>query len=506
MAYEVRQELRLTQQLVMTPQLQLAIKLLLLPKIELETMVREEIQTNPVLEDTIEAEGREVKREEDTRTEIDWQSYLDDYHDTRMPGVDFSARDEDGYVENVSSAGSSLGDHLYWQLVMAGLPDEDFKLGEFIIGNIDENGYLRVVESADERTAAQYEQGGAELGGGCGADRPRGALLPFSGPGDPEWRAVEVIASHTGVAVSDVERVLAVIQDFDPPGAGARSVRECLLLQARSLPVRDTLVEEIICRHLDTLARKNLKAIARDLGVTAEEVAEAARTISRSLSPAPGSAFGSDDSRVIVPDVYVHKVDGRYVVTLNEDGMPKLKVSGYYKRLLKSGGAMNEEAKGYIQEKLRSAAWLIKSVQQRQRTIYRVVESIVRFQQEFLDKGLKYLKPLVLKDVAEDIDVHESTVSRVTSNKYVHTPRGIYELKFFFSSSLGGGGGDAVAVEYIKERLRKIIESEDPASPLSDKQLVEKLREAGIDVARRTVAKYRESMGFLSSTRRKKSF
>ena len=482
MAYELKQELKLTQSLVMTPQLQLAIKLLQLSRLELVEMVREEVETNPILEDVSAPEvasgAPEPPAEEAPKPEIDWDAYLSGQSEYRQGGIDFSARDEeeDDFMSNISAAGGSLSEHLAWQLGISGLSHEDAVLGEFIIGNIDEDGYLRLLERDPSATDAEHEAA-----------------------------SVEEIARCAGVPASDAARVLGAIQQFDPPGVGSRTLRECLLIQARGLDVRDTVVEDIIADHLEKLASRNYKAIARALGVQVEDVFEAARVINKSLNPTPGSGFGVDESRTIVPDIFIYKVGDEYVISLNEDGMPKLKISPYYRQLLKSGGAQ-DAAKGYIQDKLRSAVWLIKSVHQRQRTVYRVVECIVRFQREFLDQGLKYLKPLVLKDVAAEIGVHESTVSRVTSNKYVQTPRGIFELKYFFSNGMSSGGGEEVAVEYIKEKVRKIIEAEDPKHPLSDAQIAEKLKETGIVVARRTATKYREAMGFLSSSRRKAHF
>ncbi|MBI5453918.1 MAG: RNA polymerase factor sigma-54 [Deltaproteobacteria bacterium] len=479
MGYELKQELKLTQNLVMTPQLQLAIKLLQLSRLELVDMVREEVQTNPVLEDSVE-EAPETEAvaqpEPPAKPEIDWDAYLAASSESR-PGIDFNQKDdeEDDFMSNISSSGGSLNEHLVWQLSMLGLPEYDLRLGEFIIGNIEEDGYLRLVErgslSDDEHDAATLKE----------------------------------IARLTGASIEESARVLGVIQQFDPAGVGARNIRECLLIQARSLPVRDTVVEEMIAHHLENLGRKNYKAISRNLSVTMEEVFEAVRTINKCLNPTPGAGFGTDESRAIVPDVFITKIGDDYVITLNEDGMPKLKISPYYRQLLKGNGngAVHDKAKGYIQDKLRSAVWLIKSVHQRQRTIYRVVECIVRFQREFLDRGLKYLKPLVLKNVAEEIGVHESTVSRVTSNKYVQTPRGIFELKYFFSTGMSSSDGSDLAVEYIKEKLRDIIKSEDARNPLSDKQIVDILSESGIVIARRTAAKYREALGFLSSSRRK---
>jgi len=483
MAYELKQELKLTQSLVMTPQLQLAIKLLQLSRLELVEMVREEVQTNPVLEDISAPEVAsgvtEAPAEAPPAPEVDWEAYLTGQSEYRQGGLDFSARseEEDDFMSNVPASGGSLSEHLSWQLGGLGLTQEDMALGEFIIGNIDEDGYLRLLERGHDATDSSHEAA-----------------------------VVDEIAMCAGVDAADAARVLGVIQQFDPPGVGSRTLRECLLTQARAMDVRDTVVEAIIESHLEALGARNYKAIARALGVDIEEVFDAARTISKCLNPTPGAGFGHDDSRAVVPDIFIHKVGDEYVITLNDDGLPKLKISPYYRQLLKSNGGPPDGAKGYIQDKMRSAVWLIKSVHQRQRTVYRVVECIVRFQREFLDQGLKYLKPLVLKDVAAEIGVHESTVSRVTSNKYVQTPRGIFELKYFFSNGMASGAGEEVAVEYIKEKVRKIIEAEDSKHPLSDAQIAEKLKEGGIVVARRTATKYREALGFLSSSRRKAHF
>ena len=478
MAYELKQELKLTQSLVMTPQLQLAIKLLQLSRLELVEMVREEVQTNPVLEEAPEtdAETPPELTPAPEQQEVDWESYLEKQADTRPTGIDFSAQEEeDDFVSNIASSGGSLVEHLTWQLHMCGLDEQEIAAGDVIIGNVGEDGYLRLVERTPAMTEREYEE-----------------------------LTVSEVARGAGVEAETALKVLEVIQQFDPPGVCSRHLKECLLIQARNLPVRDTVIEEIIQNHIEKLGSKNYKAIARAIGITVEEVYEAVKIISGCLNPTPGSGFGTDDSRAIIPDVFIHKVGDEYVITLNDDGMPKLKVSSYYRQLLAAGATgSDDKARGYIQDKFRSALWLIKSVHQRQRTIYRVVECIVKFQREFLDKGLKCLKPLVLKNVAEEIGVHESTVSRVTSNKYVQTPRGIFELKYFFSTGMSASDGSDLAVEYIKEKLRDIIRAEDAKNPLSDKQIVDLLKESGIVVARRTAAKYREALGFLSSSRRK---
>jgi RNA polymerase sigma-54 factor len=485
MAYELKQELRLTQSLVMTPQLQLAIRLLQLSRLELVDMIKEEVQANPLLEVTADAdtEAQSGAVEDPSRQQKDagedWERYIEGLDGGRRGLVDFNARSEDDEADPLSNAvsqkGVSLREHLMWQLNMSGLPPELMPVGEFIIGNIDEDGYLRVVD-------------------GPGADEAGN-----------EDATVKEIAGHTGASEEDVLEVLDAIQHFDPLAAGARNLRECLLIQARSLPVRDTVAEEIISSHLERLAARNFKAIAKGLGISVADVSEAASFINRRLNPTPGRGFGKEDRAYVVPDIFIHKVGDEYVITMNEDGLPKFKISRYYRELLKTNG-VPDEARSYIQERFRSALWLIKSMHQRQRTIYRVVECIVKFQREFLDKGLKHLRPLVLKDVASEIGVHESTVSRVTSNKYVQTPRGIFELKYFFSSGLSSSEGDSLATEYIRERVRDIIKAEDARNPLSDKQIVDKLKETGIVVARRTAAKYRESLGFPSSNRRKSHY
>lgn len=464
----------------MTPQLQLAIRLLQLSRLELVDMLREEVQINPVLEDTVDAESAEtsgVNEEEKKEEPKQWdnQQMYDGTDDRgRKHRIDFSAptEDEDAMLNAAGPSGVSLGEHILWQLKMSGLPEEVQRIGEFIIGNIDEDGYLRIVDRADLSDS------------------------------EVEDAVVREIAAHTGATELHVKEALGIVQHFDPVGAGARTLRECLLLQAEALPVRDTVVEEIIGAHLQSLARKNFKAIAKGLSIGVEDVMEAARFINRCLNPTPGRGFGKEEKGAIVPDIHIHKVGDEYVITMNEDGLPKLRVSTHYRQMLKNG-AVSEETKSYIQDKFRSAVWLIKSMHQRQRTIYRVVECIVRFQREFLDRGLKFLKPLVLKDIAAEIGVHESTVSRVTSNKYVQTPRGMFELKYFFSSGLSSSDGSDLATEYIRERVKDMIKSEDANKPLSDKEIADNLKRSGIVVARRTVAKYRESLGLLSSSRRK---
>ena len=487
MALEIKQELRLSQQLVMTPQLQQAIKLLQLSRLELAGVVQQELQENPVLEetqdveeerDTAQAAERQLTEAESAETpaaeqsgdasatdreptdaekiaDVDWQNYMDAYPQTGMaPARD----DERPSIENTLSRRPSLAEHLRWQLQLASLEAEEAEAATWIIGNIDDDGYLQ--------------------------------------------SSVEEISAQSGIDSKTVEVALARVQGFDPTGVAARDLRECLRLQARALGLEDPLVLHILDEHVPALTRRDFRGIARALGISIEEVSAASHVIGH-LEPKPGRGFGGDDPVYIIPDIYVYRLGDEFHIQLNEDGLPKLRISNLYRGVLAKNAGAPKETRDYVQEKVRSALWLIKSIHQRQRTIYKVMQSIIRHQREFFDKGIAHLKPLNLRDVAEDIEMHESTVSRVTSNKYVHTSQGIFELKFFFNSSINRTDGEAIASESVKEKIRKIIAAEDPRRPLSDQRIAEMLRAGQIDIARRTVTKYREAMNLLSSTKRR---
>ena len=314
--------------------------------------------------------------------------------------------------------------------------------------------------------------------------------------------SVEDIARQSGVAVSHVETALARVQTFDPTGVAARDLRECLLLQVDALGIEDPLVRKILDEHLEALTRRDFRRVARGLGVSVEEVAAAARVIG-TLEPQPARPFSGDDPIYIVPDIYVYKIGEEFHVVLNEDGLPKLRINNLYRGVLSGAEQVAQDTKEYVQGKVRSAMWLIKSIHQRQRTIYRVMQSIIYHQRDFFEKGINYLKPLNLRDVADDIEMHESTVSRVTTNKYVQIPQGIFVLKYFFNSSINRVEGDSIASESVKDRIRRIITNEDPRRPLSDQRIAEMLKAANIDIARRTVTKYRELLNVLSSTKRR---
>jgi RNA polymerase sigma-54 factor len=471
MALELKQQLKLSQQLVMTPQLQQAIKLLQLNRLELVDLVSAELQENPVLDESTEIEDdAEIQKEADKlepnspgesnsksdSPEIDWDSYLDTYASIgyRPPEID----NERPSIESTLVKKASLGDHLMWQLKLSNFDQEQRAIGALLIGNLNEDGYLE--------------------------------------------ESLEQIAKLTETPVEKVEEVLLKVQDFDPVGVAARDLSECLILQLRPLGLEDSVVGSVVRDHLQRLERMDYRGIARTLGVPIEKVVEAAKLIS-SLEPKPGRPFTEQDAFYITPDIYVYKIADDYVIVLNEDGMPKLRISSFYREVLHGQSKTSKVTKEYIQEKLRSAVWLIKSIHQRQRTIYKVIDSIVKFQRDFFDKGIICLKPLNLRDVADDIGMHESTISRVTTNKYVHTPQGIYELKFFFNSGINLAGGEYVASEAVKDKIRKIILAENSRNPLSDQKIVEILKQKDIEIARRTVTKYREILGILSSTKRR---
>jgi len=483
MAIEIKQQLRLSQQLVMTPQLQQAIKLLQLSRLELVNLVQQELQENPVLEETLEAEeipappsemqtesepvepvvaeASQVSAErEPTEAEkvadLDWQNYMDAY-----PQTGFSeAREDDERrsLEATLTRRPSLREHLEWQIQLSSFEEDERTVVEFILGNLDDDGYLK--------------------------------------------EPIEEIASEAGLPLEVVERTLAKVQAFDPPGVAARDLRECLLLQLAPLGIDDPLVHRLIDEHLPALQKRDFRGISRALGIAVEEVAAAARVIAR-LEPRPGRSFGGEDPVYITPDIFVYKLGDEFHIVLNEDGLPKLRINNLYRDVLARGSGAEKDTKDYVQDKVRSALWLIKSIHQRQRTIYKVMQSIIKHQRDFFERGVRHLKPLNLRDVADDIEMHESTVSRVTTNKYVHTPQGIFELKYFFNSSIARFDGDAMASEAVKEHIRRIISAEDPRRPLSDQRIAEMLKAANIDIARRTVTKYREAMNILSSTQRR---
>lgn len=484
MAIKMHQGLKQTQGLMITPQLQQAIKLLTLTHLEMTNLISQEMVENPMLEEMdgesdsgIAQESREEMEAQEATADnfsgpeliegakdtFDWESYSDSFNSnsSTSPNTKESTSPDDlPSYENMISKGQSLQEHLEWQLRMESLGVEELNFCLDIIGNIDDEGYLEI---------------------------------PFD----------EIVARHPKLDKDQALGMLGLVQHLDPVGCGAQNIQECLGIQARVLPERSPLVELIIERSLSELEKKDYLKISKDFGVSKEKVKDA-ELIIMGLNPKPGRLVSADETQYVVPDIFVAEVGGEFVVQVNDEGVPRLRVSNLYKSLMKNGES-NSEAKEFVQDKLRSALWLIKSIENRQKTIYKVAQSIVRNQQNFFKKGPAFLKPMILKDVASEIGMHESTVSRVTTNKFMHTPIGTFELKYFFNAGIGGkNGGIDIAGESLKLKIKELVSNEDSKRPLSDQKISELLSTRDIIVARRTVAKYREMMGIAPSSKRKK--
>jgi len=509
-----------TQRLVMTPQMQLSVKLLQMNTLELEQLARQEILENPFLEieedeedegvveaseeekekasadstaeaaetaeepkaeETEEKEGSNVTTAVATETssepepqppprldsnegaetfsqvDAEWDNYFED-SEPRFRSAREEPEEERDFTE-YTAARRSLYDHLMWQLHVSALEGKEQEIGEFLIGNIDDNGYLRItVEEVAEKAQASPEQ---------------------------------------------VERVLGIIQTFDPTGVGARDLTECLLIQLESRGLKGPIYREILTRHLERLGQQRFREIARDLHVDEERVVAAYREIRR-CEPKPGRSITKDTPRYIEPDIVVKKVDNHFLYFLNEGDLGHLRINNYYRRLLQSADGTNEKEREYYREKYRSAKWLIQNIERRKGTILKVTEAIIEYQKDFLEKGSEYLRPLTLRQIADTVGMHEATISRVTSNKYVETPRGVFPLHYFFSSSLDRDDGSSVSSRSVKEIIRKLVANEDPRSPLSDAALANILKQRGFAIARRTVAKYRDSLKILPANLRRK--
>ncbi|MFH0958344.1 MAG: RNA polymerase factor sigma-54 [Pseudomonadota bacterium] len=476
MVLQIKQQLRQVQQLVMTPQLQQAIKLLQYNHLEMLEAVEQELKENPALElsnydepftDKESPSRDDLKSLEDATTETanpasealasDWDNYLENYTgDYSRPSRDYSDRPS---FENFVSYKNNLFRYLVEQLRLSRIDGEDRRIALEIIGNLNDDGYLDV------------------------------SLLD--------------LANGLEFPVERIESVLEKVQDFEPVGIGARDLRECLLIQARALEQPNELAVRILEEAFDILKSGKIEYLSRKIKASLHNTQSAVHLISK-LNTKPGRILGAFDTVYVAPDIFIFKSGNDYSIILNDDGLPLLKINSIFQKALHNGSS-SSSTRDYLQEKIRNAIWLIKSIHQRQRTIYKTTQSILKFQREFFDKGIDYLRPLVLKDVADDIEMHESTVSRVTSNKYVHTPRGIFELKFFFNSGIKHGA-DEIASESVKNHILRIVRSEDHKKPVSDKQIVEELAKTDITIARRTVAKYRDMLGIPPSSKRKKKF
>ncbi len=469
-------ELKLAQKLILTPQLQQSIKLLQLPILELSQNITQELIENPFLEEVIERSDERVESIEENIPQIQTD-------DTEAPLEKIFGFTTDDYFEERGSDGRDLGyfeefsdernlqppverrikktnlyEHLLWQLRLSNVAEPVGHAAEVIINNLNDDGYLEA--------------------------------------------SIEEVAEASHVNTQTAEEALRLIQEFDPPGVGARNLQECLLLQLRPLNLKDTLVERILIEGFKELEEKKYKQLAARFDTSLEDIIQAVNIIEK-LEPRPGRNYSDEEVLHIVPDVYITESEGKFVITLNDEWIPRIRLSNYYRKLLANKDKLNPEERQFLEEKMRSAMWLLKSLDQRNRTIYKVTESILKFQEDFFRYGIEHLKPLNLRDIAEKVGMHESTISRVTSNKYLQCPQGLFSFRFFFSNTVPSGSGN-ISSTTVKNYIKELISKENPKNPLSDKEIVEFLKRNSIKVARRTVAKYREELRIPSHNKRRK--
>ncbi len=491
---ELKLDLRLSQKLVMTPQLQQAIKLLQLSRLELQQVLTQNLLENPLLEEEEEEEEKEEEKEgeEEEKNEDSWEE-TETFSDPLSPegwedyyGSDWRSGDSNSpaatdhdfpsYDQTLTKP-PTLEDHLFWQLQLSSQDEEEKAIGHMIIGNLDEDGYLRT--------------------------------------------SIEEIAEKSRASVKKVDSVLSLIQTFDPIGVAARDLQECLLIQLRHLhqmPLgngchhdggarQKSLLELLIKSYLPDLQKKRYSTVAKAVGRFVEEIVEAVHII-EGLEPKPGRPYGSDNNQVIIPDVFVFKDEDEWRVVLNDDGMPRVRLNPFYTNMLGTTHGDGDDTKAYLEDNRRRAQWIIRSLEQRNKTILKVAESLTKFQEPFLEKGIQCLKPLILKQVAEDVGMHESTVSRVTTNKYMYCPQGMLELKFFFNAGIQRAepGAEDFSSITVRELIREMVGQENHGKPLKDQEIVSRLRARGIVIARRTVAKYRAELNIAPASQRKRMY
>ncbi|UCF04789.1 MAG: RNA polymerase factor sigma-54 [bacterium] len=468
MEMKVGLHMGLQQRLVMTPRLQQALKLLQMPMQELQQVLKQEILQNPLLEevdDSLESSEEETSAEdeesegeetEEGEEQIDW----DDYFETGFGiGSGYAEEEErEEFLEKVPVAKQSFSDYLMSQLRLVTGDERVLEIGAYIIGSLDDSGYLTCPLAELTNTFKTTEE--------------------------------------------EVETVLKLIQTFDPPGVGARDLKESLLIQLDMRGLADSMAARIVRDHFEEFKQKKYLDVSKKLKISLKEVQAQAKVIG-ALNPKPGLDVLVDEPKYVIPDLIVERVGENYIVFLNDRNVPRLRISQSYRDELKSNKQLSSETRDFIQGRLKNAKWLIQTIEQRRRTMIKVMECIVQEQYEFFEKGTAHLKPLTLQQVASKISMHESTVSRVTTNKYVQTPRGVYELKFFFSSSLGTEDGEEVSAKSAKLKIKEIIAKENQKKPLSDQKIADILKRDGLIIARRTVAKYREQLGILPARHRK---
>ena len=462
-------------QQVLSPQLQQSLLVLQTPLLELRNLVQQEMETNPVLEELPDEPGPDAQDEGESSGEDnfenefeklasldeEWRDYMAQSASSGADGFRSSgeAKDKRQFFFDSIAVQETLQQNLLGQLNQTALNASDRKAAELIVGNIDDNGFLQ--------------------------------------------SAPEEMALNSGIPQEDFEKMLALIQGFHPPGVGARDLRECLLIQLRREGKENSLEYKIVSEHMEDLGRRRFPEIARRMGISVEDVQKAADNIGR-LNPRPGQVFAAAPQNYVLPDVTVEKVDGEYQITLNDEQIPHLRISNLYKDIIASGNTQSGEVKDYIRDKIRSGKFLIRSIHQRQQTIANIAQQIVARQRDFLEHGPSHLKPMTMKEVADAVGVHETTVSRAVSGKYMATPQGIFEMKYFFTPGYQTAGGESLSNTSVKEAILDLVKREDGNQPLSDNEIVEILSERGIPIARRTVAKYRSELNILPSHMRRK--
>jgi RNA polymerase sigma-54 factor len=470
------QEVRMKQEMKVNPRLYQAMDLLYMPLLDLQQHLKQELVANPFLDLVEPGEDgdllEEEKDDELDEDEIDWEEILLDGFDAGGRQAEYEEKE---FYRPTPSTSEDLWDHLREQLQLLRLSPRELLLGEEVIGNIDRDGFLTCsVEELVESLNAFLDE-----------------------PENPAW---EDTPPYT---LEDGRRALEVVQGFDPPGVGARDLRECLLLQLRAREEQDTLAYRIVRDHFEELVNHRWSELSKEHGISAKEVQAAADQISK-LDPKPGLKHADMRDNYVTPDLIVEKIGGEYYVFHNDTSLPRLRLSRAYREVAKDKSKFQGDNKAFISKKLNSAQWMIQAIEQRRQTMLKVMNFIVDRQREFFEKGVEHLRPLTLREVAEHIDMHESTVSRVTNEKYAQTPRGVLPLKFFFSSGLSTDYGEDVSARGVRAKIKKLVEEEDPHDPLTDQSIVDKLKEDGVQIARRTVAKYRDQLGILSARMRKR--
>ncbi|MEX0979567.1 MAG: RNA polymerase factor sigma-54 [Gemmatimonadota bacterium] len=489
------QSAQLRQEMKINPRLYQAMELLYMPLLDLQQHLKQEMAENPFLEmgeadvdGEVQLEEEKKEKEED---EIDWEEIL-------LDGFDVGGRkqqyEEKEYYEPTPVETHNLQDHLMKQLQHLKLSEREMRMGEEIIGNVDDDGSL----SCDLELVVE--------GVNTWLDEVRNVATERSEKLPDDEKAAEltqILELFSPYDLEEAEAVLTMIQGFDPAGVAARDLRESILIQLRQRDLEDTLAYSFVHDHFEDLLNHRWSEIAKSLGISPREVQEAADEVAK-LDPKPGLKYSSDPQHYIIPDLIVEKIDGVYMVFLNDTNLPRLRLSRAYREVARDKNQFKGENKDFISSKLNSANWMIHAIEQRRQTMLKVMNFIVDRQREFFEKGVQYLRPLTLREVAEYIDMHESTVSRVTNEKFVQTPRGVYSLKFFFSSGLSTTSGEDISARGVKAKIHDLVQDEDSRKPLTDQAIVNLLGTDGVNIARRTVAKYRDQLGILPARMRKR--